>query len=78
MSDKRKPGGQPAGVDGSHVAVVKAVTAPVHAGPGGQHDVVAELYRGQRVVIDEIVHEWAHVKNGGWVRRSLLGSMSKN
>ena len=45
---------------------------------GGQHDVVAEIYRGQKVVIDEIVHEWAHVKNGGWVRRSLLGNMSKN
>ena len=60
----------------SYLAVVQDVTAPVHEGPGGQHAVVAELYRGQRVVIDELKGEWAHVRNGGWVRRSVLGELT--
>jgi uncharacterized protein YraI len=61
---------------GSFLAVVQDVTVPVHEGPGGQHAVVAELYRGQRVVLDELRDEWAHVRNGGWVRRSTLGAMT--
>ena len=38
--------------------------------------IVAELYRGQRVVIDELQGEWAHVRNGGWVLRSELGELT--
>lgn len=59
----------------SYLGVVQDVTVPVHEGPGGQHAVVAELYRGQQVVIDELNGEWAHVRNGGWVRRSALGNL---
>lgn len=59
----------------SQLGVVQEVTVPVHEGPGGQHAVVAELYRGQQVVIDELKGEWAHVRNGGWVRRSALGDL---
>ena len=59
----------------SSMGVVQEVTVPVHEGPGGQHAVVAELYRGQQVVIDEIKGEWAHVRNGGWVRRDSLGGL---
>jgi uncharacterized protein YraI len=55
------------------VLVVQAVTTPVHSGPGGHHDMVTEFYRGQEVVIDDLQGEWAHVRNGGWVRRSALG-----
>lgn len=58
------------------LSTVQEVTVPVHEGPGGQHAVVAELYRGQQVVIDELNGEWAHVRNGGWVRRTTLGDMT--
>ena len=64
-----------AATSASYLGVVQDVTLPVHEGPGGQHAVVAELYRGQQVVIDELNGEWAHVRNGGWVRRSALGNL---
>ena len=59
---------------GSRRFVVEAVQAPLHAGPGGQHDIVAEIYRGQQVVVDEVQGDWAHVRNGGWVRSSVLSA----
>ncbi|MEM7247876.1 MAG: SH3 domain-containing protein, partial [Acidobacteriota bacterium] len=59
---------------GTTLAVITAVTAPVHAGPGGQYAIVAELYGGQQVIIDERRDDWAHVRNGGWVRNSALSS----
>jgi uncharacterized protein YgiM (DUF1202 family) len=52
--------------------VVRALTGPVHGGPGGQYPVVGEIVKGQELVVDEVVGEWAHVRDGGWVRASLL------
>jgi uncharacterized protein YraI len=57
---------------GAFLARVDAVNAAVHAGPGAQHEIVAEVYRGDQVVIDEVKQEWAHVRNGGWVMVSQV------
>ncbi len=55
-------------------ARVEAINAPVHAGPGPHHEIVAEVYRGDQVVIDEVKADWAHVRDGGWVK---LGHLSR-
>jgi uncharacterized protein YraI len=60
---------------GTRRTVVEAVTAPVYSGPGGQYEVVAELFRGQDVVVDDVQAEWAHVRGSGWVRRGVLGRL---
>ena len=46
---------------------VSAERSSVRSGPGAQHEAVAEVFRGQQVVIDEVASGWAHVRNGGWV-----------
>lgn len=53
---------------GAFLGKIEAINARVHAGPAAHHEVVAELYRGEQVVIDEVKAEWAHVRDGGWVR----------
>lgn len=55
---------------GAFLARVEAIQARVHAGPAAHHEIVAEIYRGEQVVIDEVRAEWAHVRDGGWVRMS--------
>ena len=57
---------------GAFLARIEAINAPVHAGPAPQHEIVAELYRGEQVVVDEVKSEWAHVRDGGWIRLSEL------
>lgn len=53
---------------GAFTATVQAISAPVHAGPGPHHEIVAELYHGERIVIDDVKDDWAHVRDGGWVK----------
>ena len=55
------PGGTP------FTGTVSAERSSVRSGPGAQHEAVAEVFRGQQVVIDEVASGWAHVRNGGWV-----------
>lgn len=54
------------------LARVDAISAPVHGGPAPSFEIVAEIYRGEQVVIDEVKNEWAHVRDGGWVKLSEL------
>jgi uncharacterized protein YraI len=54
------------------MATVGIDRVPVRSGPGEQHDLVAEIFRGESVAIDEVNGDWAHVRNGGWILRSSL------
>ena len=62
----------PAGAREEFLATVNVDRVQVRSGPGEQHDLVAEIFRGESVAIDDINGAWAHVRNGGWVPRSSL------